>query len=107
MQELFERIQELQEEKVTEVTLSYLEIYNEAIHDLLAPPSSSVSQPPFGRTHPFLRSDWIRSTYFLSIVRGTTPATSRSPLELYPGHKRSVGQADAAAARLLLAGLGR
>ena len=24
---------------------SYLEIYNEAIHDLLAPPSSSVSQP--------------------------------------------------------------
>ncbi|KAF2263070.1 kinesin family protein-like protein [Lojkania enalia] len=35
MQELFERIQDLQEEKVTEVTLSYLEIYNETIRDLL------------------------------------------------------------------------
>lgn len=37
MQELFERIAELQEEKVTEVTLSYLEIYNETIRDLLSP----------------------------------------------------------------------
>lgn len=35
MQELFEKIGELQEEKVTEVTLSYLEIYNETIRDLL------------------------------------------------------------------------
>ena len=35
MQELFERIQELQENKVTEVSLSYLEIYNETIRDLL------------------------------------------------------------------------
>ncbi|KAF2748500.1 kinesin family protein-like protein [Sporormia fimetaria CBS 119925] len=35
MQELFERIGEMQEEKVTEVTLSYLEIYNETIRDLL------------------------------------------------------------------------
>lgn len=35
MQELFERIQDLQEERVTEVTLSYLEIYNETIRDLL------------------------------------------------------------------------
>lgn len=35
MQELFEKINELQEEKVTEVTLSYLEIYNETIRDLL------------------------------------------------------------------------
>lgn len=35
MQELFERIQEVQEEKVTEITLSYLEIYNETIRDLL------------------------------------------------------------------------
>ncbi|KAF2875862.1 P-loop containing nucleoside triphosphate hydrolase protein [Massariosphaeria phaeospora] len=35
MQELFEKIGELQEEKVTEITLSYLEIYNETIRDLL------------------------------------------------------------------------
>lgn len=35
MQELFEKIQDLQEEKVTEITLSYLEIYNETIRDLL------------------------------------------------------------------------
>ncbi|KAF2273111.1 kinesin-domain-containing protein [Westerdykella ornata] len=35
MQELFERINDMQEEKVTEVTLSYLEIYNETIRDLL------------------------------------------------------------------------
>ncbi|KAJ4299721.1 tubulin-dependent ATPase kip3 [Kalmusia sp. IMI 367209] len=35
MQELFEKIAEVQEEKVTEITLSYLEIYNETIRDLL------------------------------------------------------------------------
>jgi len=35
MQELFEKINDLQEEKVTEITLSYLEIYNETIRDLL------------------------------------------------------------------------
>jgi kinesin family protein 18/19 len=35
MQELFEKIGELEEEKVCEVTLSYLEIYNETIRDLL------------------------------------------------------------------------
>ncbi|KAH7377294.1 P-loop containing nucleoside triphosphate hydrolase protein [Pyrenochaeta sp. MPI-SDFR-AT-0127] len=35
MQELFEKISEVQEEKVTEITLSYLEIYNETIRDLL------------------------------------------------------------------------
>ncbi|KAK6000335.1 hypothetical protein QM012_003967 [Aureobasidium pullulans] len=37
MQEMFERISEMQEEKQTEVTLSYLEIYNETIRDLLIP----------------------------------------------------------------------
>jgi kinesin family protein 18/19 len=37
MQELFERIDERNEEKVTEVSLSYLEIYNETIRDLLIP----------------------------------------------------------------------
>lgn len=35
MQELFEKIQEVQDEKATEITLSYLEIYNETIRDLL------------------------------------------------------------------------
>lgn len=37
MQELFERVAESATEKVTEVSLSYLEIYNETIRDLLAP----------------------------------------------------------------------
>jgi len=35
MQELFERISDVQGEKATEVSLSYLEIYNEMIRDLL------------------------------------------------------------------------
>ena len=37
MQELFERISETTDDKVTEVSLSYLEIYNETIRDLLCP----------------------------------------------------------------------
>ena len=37
MQELFERIADRTEDKVTEVSLSYLEIYNETIRDLLEP----------------------------------------------------------------------
>ncbi|RMZ78432.1 hypothetical protein DV738_g3852, partial [Chaetothyriales sp. CBS 135597] len=37
MQELFDRIAECEEEKVTEISLSYLEIYNETIRDLLVP----------------------------------------------------------------------
>ena len=37
MQELFERIGETSEDKVTEISLSYLEIYNETIRDLLNP----------------------------------------------------------------------
>lgn len=41
MQELFERISEAQTDKVTEVTLSYLEIYNETIRDLLVPGGSA------------------------------------------------------------------
>lgn len=40
MQELFERISERTDEKVTEVSLSYLEIYNETIRDLLVPGGS-------------------------------------------------------------------
>lgn len=41
MQELFEKINERSEEKVTEVTLSYLEIYNETIRDLLVEDGSN------------------------------------------------------------------
>ena len=40
MQELFERIADVQEDKVTEISLSYLEIYNETIRDLLVPGGS-------------------------------------------------------------------
>lgn len=40
MQELFERIAERNDDKVTEVSLSYLEIYNETIRDLLVPGGS-------------------------------------------------------------------
>ena len=37
MQELFEKIAERSGDKETEVSLSYLEIYNETIRDLLVP----------------------------------------------------------------------
>lgn len=37
MQELFERISDVQGDKTTEISLSYLEIYNETIRDLLEP----------------------------------------------------------------------
>jgi kinesin family member 18/19 len=40
MQELFEKIAERSDEKHTEVSLSYLEIYNETIRDLLVPGGS-------------------------------------------------------------------
>lgn len=40
MQELFERIEERSGEKHTELSLSFLEIYNETIRDLLAPGSA-------------------------------------------------------------------
>lgn len=40
MQELFEKIAERSDEKCTEVSLSYLEIYNETIRDLLVPGGS-------------------------------------------------------------------
>lgn len=40
MQELFEKIAERSDEKVTDVSLSYLEIYNETIRDLLVPGGS-------------------------------------------------------------------
>lgn len=40
MQELFEKVDELQGEKESEITLSYLEIYNETIRDLLNPSSN-------------------------------------------------------------------
>lgn len=37
MQALFEKVAELSDDKVTEISLSYLEIYNETIRDLLSP----------------------------------------------------------------------
>lgn len=37
MQELFEKVDDLQSQKESEITLSYLEIYNETIRDLLNP----------------------------------------------------------------------
>ncbi|KAI1827813.1 kinesin motor domain-containing protein [Xylaria intraflava] len=40
MQELFEKISDCSDEKQTEITLSYLEIYNETIRDLLVPGGS-------------------------------------------------------------------
>ena len=40
MQELFEKINERSDEKQTEISLSYLEIYNETIRDLLSPGGS-------------------------------------------------------------------
>lgn len=40
MQELFEKIDERSQEKSTEISLSYLEIYNETIRDLLVPGGS-------------------------------------------------------------------
>lgn len=40
MQELFEKISERSDQKQTEVSLSYLEIYNETIRDLLVPGGS-------------------------------------------------------------------
>ncbi|KAK4132737.1 kinesin-domain-containing protein [Trichocladium antarcticum] len=40
MQELFEKIGDRSDDKTTEVTLSYLEIYNETIRDLLVPGGS-------------------------------------------------------------------
>lgn len=42
MQELFERIDERSGEKATELSLSYLEIYNETIRDLLVPGGSKA-----------------------------------------------------------------
>ena len=51
MQELFEKISDLQEQKTTEITLSYLEIYNETLRDLL------VSEPSTSKQGLMLRED--------------------------------------------------
>ncbi|EHK24198.1 uncharacterized protein TRIVIDRAFT_146529 [Trichoderma virens Gv29-8] len=45
MQELFEKIEERSQEKSTELSLSYLEIYNETIRDLLVPGGSKAGLP--------------------------------------------------------------
>ncbi|GAO13693.1 hypothetical protein UVI_02017950 [Ustilaginoidea virens] len=42
MQELFEKIEERSQDKSTELSLSYLEIYNETIRDLLVPGGSTA-----------------------------------------------------------------
>lgn len=42
MQELFEKMEERSQDKTTELTLSYLEIYNETIRDLLVPGGSKA-----------------------------------------------------------------
>lgn len=42
MQELFEKIEERSQDKTTELSLSYLEIYNETIRDLLVPGGSQA-----------------------------------------------------------------
>lgn len=64
MQELFEKIAETQADKSTEISLSYLEIYNETIRDLLVPGGSkqglmlredanqTVSVPGLSSHHP-------------------------------------------------------
>jgi kinesin family protein 18/19 len=44
MQELFEKITDLHDEKVVEISLSYLEIYNETIRDLLVAVPSTNKQ---------------------------------------------------------------
>ncbi|SMR41391.1 unnamed protein product [Zymoseptoria tritici ST99CH_1E4] len=44
MQELFEKVEELKETKEVEVSLSYLEIYNENIRDLLNPDMATAKQ---------------------------------------------------------------
>ena len=41
MQDLFDKVNEMKDEKVTEISLSYLEIYNETIRDLLVPSTGS------------------------------------------------------------------
>lgn len=46
MKELFERIDALSDTKAVDLSLSYLEIYNETIRDLLAPPTEGAPQKP-------------------------------------------------------------
>ena len=45
MQELYERMQEQADEKTIEISLSYLEVYNETIRDLLIPASQDGPKP--------------------------------------------------------------
>jgi kinesin family protein 18/19 len=45
MQELYDRIKEMEDEKTIEVSLSYLEVYNETIRDLLAKPGADTTKP--------------------------------------------------------------
>ncbi|KAF9931639.1 kinesin-like protein Klp5 [Linnemannia zychae] len=45
MQELYDRIKEMEDEKTIEVSLSYLEVYNETIRDLLVKPGADTAKP--------------------------------------------------------------
>ncbi|KAF9211811.1 kinesin-like protein Klp5 [Podila verticillata] len=45
MQELYERMQEQADEKTIEISLSYLEVYNETIRDLLIPANQDGPKP--------------------------------------------------------------
>ncbi|KAG0302034.1 kinesin-like protein Klp5, partial [Dissophora globulifera] len=45
MQELYDRIQEVENEKTVEISVSYLEVYNETIRDLLATSGSETARP--------------------------------------------------------------
>ncbi|KAG0240891.1 hypothetical protein BGW41_006547 [Actinomortierella wolfii] len=45
MQELYERIKNLEDEKTFEVSVSYLEVYNETLRDLLAGPLPEGTKP--------------------------------------------------------------
>ncbi|KAG0197473.1 kinesin-like protein Klp5 [Mortierella sp. GBA30] len=46
MQELYDRMKELEDEKTIEISLSYLEVYNETIRDLLVKPNNDAARPP-------------------------------------------------------------
>ena len=47
--ELYRRIDELKEESSTEVAVSYLEVYNESIIDLINPESGQLSMRDDGK----------------------------------------------------------
>jgi hypothetical protein len=77
MQELFEKIQDVQETKVTEITLSYLEIYNETIRDLLVEGGSTTSL--------MLREDANQAVSVAGLT-SHRPQNVRTPLDVLNQH---------------------